>query len=111
MRWRRAPRAALGAELWIVFPDLRAEPRPVALSQPDERALLVVLIDRDDIRRRALLFLDPTESLADRGRERAIGANLDLVSESYVRHEHGEKLDRCDELVIASQSRVKLAAQ
>ena len=48
--------------------------------------------------------------LPDRGRERAIGANLDLVSESYVRDKHGEELDRCHELVITSQSRVKLAA-
>jgi hypothetical protein len=48
--------------------------------------------------------------LSDRGRERAVGAYPDLVAQSDVRHEHGEKLDRCHELVIASQSRVKLAA-
>ena len=58
----------------------------------------------------AVVFLNPSESFPYRRRKRAIGANLHLVSESDVRHEHGEKLDRCDELVIASQSRVKLAA-
>jgi len=48
--------------------------------------------------------------LSDRGRQRALGANPHLVAQSYVRDEHGEKLDRCDELVIAAQARVKPVA-
>ena len=48
--------------------------------------------------------------LSDRGRQRALGANPHLVAQSYVRDEHGEELDRRDELVIAPQSRVKPAA-
>ena len=56
------PRATLRANLRIFFPDFRAEPRPVALSHPDELALLVLLIDGNHVRRRALLFcLDPPE--------------------------------------------------
>ena len=58
--------------------------------------------------------MDPTKPalimVADRGRECAVGAYPDLLAKSYVRHEHGEKLDRCDELVIVPQSRVELAA-
>ncbi len=45
--------------------------------------------------------------LSYRRREGAIRSNLHLVAKSYVRDEHGEKLDRCDELMIASQARVK----
>ena len=37
--------------------------------------------------------------LPDGGRERAIGAYPHLVAQRDVRHEHGEKLDRCQLLI------------
>jgi hypothetical protein len=56
------PRATLRTNFRIVLPDFLDEPHPVALSHPDELAVLVLLIDGNHVRRRALLLLlDPPE--------------------------------------------------
>ena len=55
-------------------------------------------------------MVDPIEPFPDRGREGAIVADGDLVPQGDVRNKHGEKLDGCDELVVASQARVELCS-
>ncbi len=97
--------ATRAAKRRICKVHLGNQPSPVPPPKLHELRLLVVY-DNDILRRlRCLVVLDPPELSTYRRRDRAVGVNRDLVSESYVRHEHGEKLERCDELVITSESR------
>ena len=60
LRWQRNGgehlefRAAAGTQFRIVLPNFRDEPLPVAFPHLHELALLVLLLDRDDIRCGAL---------------------------------------------------------
>ncbi len=102
--------AARAAKRRIFKIHLGDEPRPI--PAPKLHELRVLVLDDNDVlwRLRCLVLLDPPELSTYRRRDRAVTMNATFKTEGDVCDEHGEELDAGDELVIAAEAGVRIAA-